>query len=129
MTFAVYSPKIADAPTTPSPELTAKECGDGDPLRTTAAMINNETKVEFNAVRLQQAFLCVNCDVISDSRNNHCIVCGSRSLLPLARVLDSADRVSAPAAPRVIEPKTDVQNNVLVLVSPLTHRARQRALR
>ena len=92
-------------------------------------MINNETKVEFNAVRLQQAVLCVNCDVISDSRNNNCIVCGSRSLLPLARVLDSADRVSAPAAPRVIEPKTDVQNNVLVLVSPITHRARQRALR
>ena len=93
-------------------------------------MINNEVKVEFNAVRLQQAVLCVNCDVISDSRNNNCIVCGSRSLLPLARVLNSAERVSTtPAAPRILEHKTDVQNNVLVLVSPLTHRARQRALR
>ena len=92
-------------------------------------MMDNESKVELNAVRLQQAVLCVNCDVISDSRNNHCMVCGSNSLLPLARVLDSAERVSAPVAPRVADHKADAQNNVLVLVSPMTQRARQRAVR
>jgi hypothetical protein len=39
-------------------------------------------------IPLQQAVLCANCEVISDSRNGHCIVCGSPSLLNLARVLN-----------------------------------------
>lgn len=41
-----------------------------------------------NLIPLQQAVLCANCEVISDSKNGHCIVCGSPSLLNLARVLD-----------------------------------------
>jgi hypothetical protein len=45
-----------------------------------------------NLIPLQQAVLCANCEVISDSKNGHCIVCGSPSLLNLARVLDSPSR-------------------------------------
>lgn len=41
-----------------------------------------------NLIPLQQAVLCANCEVISDSKNGHCMVCGSPSLLNLARVLD-----------------------------------------
>jgi hypothetical protein len=41
-----------------------------------------------NLIPLQQAVLCANCEVVSDSKNGHCIVCGSPSLLNLARVLD-----------------------------------------
>jgi len=41
-----------------------------------------------NLIPLQQAVLCANCEVISDSKNGHCMVCGSTSLLNLARVLD-----------------------------------------
>ena len=41
-----------------------------------------------NLIPLQQAVLCANCEVVSDSRNGHCIVCGSASLVNLARVLD-----------------------------------------
>jgi len=40
-----------------------------------------------NAVPLQNAVLCANCDVISDTRNGHCAVCGSPSLVNLARIL------------------------------------------
>jgi hypothetical protein len=43
--------------------------------------------LSLNSVPLQNAVLCVNCEVVSDSRNGHCVVCGSASLLCLARVL------------------------------------------
>jgi hypothetical protein len=33
-----------------------------------------------NAVALQNAVLCAECDVVSDSPNDTCLVCGSRSL-------------------------------------------------
>ncbi|HLK33416.1 MAG TPA: hypothetical protein VKT29_10015 [Terriglobales bacterium] len=48
--------------------------------------------VPLNLVPLQQAVLCANCEVISDSKNGHCIVCGSPSLISLARVLDGSTR-------------------------------------
>jgi hypothetical protein len=40
-----------------------------------------------NLVRLQEAVLCANCEVISEGRNGHCAGCGSQSLLNLSRVL------------------------------------------
>jgi len=45
-----------------------------------------------NLIPLPQAVLCANCEVVSDSKNGHCIVCGSPSLLNLARVLDGSDQ-------------------------------------
>jgi hypothetical protein len=47
-----------------------------------------------NLIPLQQAVLCANCEVVSDSKNGHCIVCGSPSLLNLARVLDGTNRTA-----------------------------------
>jgi hypothetical protein len=49
--------------------------------------------VSRNLIPLQQAVLCANCEVVSDSTNGHCVVCGSPSLLNLARVLDGSNRV------------------------------------
>jgi hypothetical protein len=46
-----------------------------------------------NLIPLQQAVLCANCEVVSDSKNGHCIVCGSPSLVNLARVLDGPSRL------------------------------------
>ncbi len=46
-----------------------------------------------NLIPLQQAVLCANCEVVSDSKNGHCIVCGSPSLLNLARVLNGSNRM------------------------------------
>jgi hypothetical protein len=39
-----------------------------------------------NAVALQNAVLCAECDVVSDSPHDVCLVCGSRSLFNIARM-------------------------------------------
>jgi hypothetical protein len=39
-----------------------------------------------NAVALQNAVLCAECDVVSDSPHDQCLVCGSRSLFNIARM-------------------------------------------
>src|SRR5207245_8429477 len=41
-----------------------------------------------NAVALQNAVLCAECDVVSDSPHDRCLVCGSRSLLNIARMFE-----------------------------------------
>jgi len=43
--------------------------------------------VELNAVCLQNAVLCADCEVISDSSHDVCRICGGHALLSLARVL------------------------------------------
>jgi hypothetical protein len=42
---------------------------------------------EVNAICLQNAVLCAECEVISDSPHDTCRVCGSRSLMSLSCVL------------------------------------------
>jgi hypothetical protein len=37
-------------------------------------------------VALQNAVLCAECDVVSDSPHDRCLVCGSRSLFNIARL-------------------------------------------
>ena len=86
-------------------------------------------KVEVNAVRLQQAVLCADCDVITDSPHDICLVCGSHSLLLLSRVLGKVSAVSVPAAHREPDQQPDVPDNVLVLRSPMPHGRRHRGHR
>ena len=43
--------------------------------------------LDINLVRLQRAVLCANCEVISESKNGHCPVCGSQALLSLGKLL------------------------------------------
>jgi hypothetical protein len=40
-----------------------------------------------NSISLQNAVLCAECDVISDSPRDHYLVCGSRSLFNISRLL------------------------------------------
>ncbi len=40
-----------------------------------------------NAVALQYAVLCAECDIVSDSPHDICMVCGSRSLVNICRIL------------------------------------------
>ena len=40
-----------------------------------------------NSISLQNAVLCADCDVVSDSPHDQCLVCGSRSLLNISRLL------------------------------------------
>ena len=44
-------------------------------------------KPDLSAICLQNAVLCADCEMISDSPHDACLVCGSRSLLSLSRVL------------------------------------------
>lgn len=39
------------------------------------------------SIPLSIAVLCISCNVISDSKHDHCGVCGSASLVNLARLL------------------------------------------
>ncbi|HEU5453961.1 MAG TPA: hypothetical protein VFU76_18330 [Terriglobales bacterium] len=87
-------------------------------------MMDNGIRIDLNAVRLQQAVLCAGCDVISDSPHDSCLVCGSRSLLPLSRVLGNMALAPAPPPTRKQVPET--ADRVLVLVAPIVHRHRQR---
>ena len=48
---------------------------------------SGETLRIVNAVCLQNAVLCADCDCVSDSPHDRCLVCGSRSLFNIARVL------------------------------------------
>jgi hypothetical protein len=43
--------------------------------------------LELNSVPLQEAVLCADCEIISNSAGESCEICGSRSLLSLGRVL------------------------------------------
>jgi hypothetical protein len=40
-----------------------------------------------NSISLQNAVLCADCDVVSDSPHDQCLVCGSRSLINISRLL------------------------------------------
>jgi hypothetical protein len=40
-----------------------------------------------NSISLQNAVLCAECDFVSDSPHDHCLVCGSRSLFNISRLL------------------------------------------
>ncbi len=82
-------------------------------------------KVEVNAVRLQQAVLCADCDVISDSPRDTCLVCGSRSLLPLARVLGEHRPELLPAQDAGVH-HASTASAVFVLTSPLVDDFRHR---
>lgn len=43
-------------------------------------------------IPLDQAVLCENCQVISRAKNDHCLSCGSHSILHLANVLGREEK-------------------------------------
>jgi hypothetical protein len=78
-----------------------------------------------NAVALQNAVLCAECDVVSDSPHDQCLVCGSRSLVNISRMLGGnlpKDRASLIETDTV---KTTPRD--MVLSFPMPHRLRKRA--
>jgi hypothetical protein len=68
--------------------------------------------------------LCAECDVVSDSPNDRCLVCGSRSLFNIARMFGGnlpRDRVALVPSETV-----EVQREI-VLTFPRHHRRRAKA--
>lgn len=76
-----------------------------------------------NAVALQHAVLCVECDVVSNSPHDICMVCGSRSLINISRMLGGnlPKNRARLVIPRPAEPTWNV-----ALEFPRPHRVRRR---
>ncbi len=80
-------------------------------------MEHSDPKLEqvLNAVPLQHAVLCADCEVISDSAGEVCSVCGSRSLLSIGRVLGGT--VGEERAVLLTEPEGDLRSMFTLLVN------------
>ncbi len=52
--------------------------------------IGAERNRQLNAISLRNAVLCADCDVVSDSPHDQCLVYGSRSLFNLTYAQNSA---------------------------------------
>ena len=73
-----------------------------------------------NAVALQNAVLCAECDVVSDSPHDRCLVCGSRSLFNIARMFGGSLPKDRAALIPLETP--EVQQHEIVLRFPIRHR-------
>ncbi|HTT19518.1 MAG TPA: hypothetical protein VMG82_11255 [Candidatus Sulfotelmatobacter sp.] len=81
------------------------------------------TRRPLNAVALQYAVLCAECDVVSDSPNDTCMVCGSRSLVNICRILGGKmprNRIE------LLKPEPLEITGEVVLHFPRLHRVRRR---
>jgi hypothetical protein len=78
-----------------------------------------------NAVALQNAVLCAECDVVSDSPHDVCLVCGSRSIFSIARLFGG--NLPKERASLTSEETVEIASPAVVLTFPKPHRPRRRA--
>jgi hypothetical protein len=78
-----------------------------------------------NAVALQNAVLCAECDVVSDSPHDTCLVCGSRSLFNIAHMFGG--NLPKERASLIIHEAAEITPPTIVLTFPKLHRPRRRA--
>lgn len=78
-----------------------------------------------NAVPLQSAVLCAECDVVSDSPHDVCMVCGSHSLFNVARIFGG--NLPKKRAGLIAREEVAVSSREVVLAFPKPHRLRRRA--
>jgi hypothetical protein len=78
-----------------------------------------------NTVSLENAVLCAECDVVSDSPHDHCLVCGSPSLFNIARMFGGKLPQNRAA---LIPSETRELQREIVLSFPSQHRGRVRAI-
>lgn len=77
-----------------------------------------------NAVALQNAVLCAECEVVSDSPHDRCLVCGSPSLFNIARLFggnlpnDRATMIASDTRP--------ISSYEVILSFPEPHRLREK---
>ena len=79
-----------------------------------------------NAVALQNAVLCAECDVVSDSPHDQCLVCGSRSLFNIARMFGG--NLPNERASLIASDVLEAPHREIVLSFPGRHRLRKKAL-
>ncbi len=78
-----------------------------------------------NAVALQNAVLCAECDVVSDSPHDTCLVCGGHSLFNIARILGG--KLPKDRASLVTQEAVEIASRNMVLIFPKPHKPRRRA--
>jgi len=78
-----------------------------------------------NAVALQSAVLCAECDVVSDSPHDICLVCGSRSLFNISRIFGG--NLSKERATLIAREPLETTQREMVLTFPVAHRPRKKA--
>ena len=78
-----------------------------------------------NAVSLGSAVLCAECEVVSDSPHDVCMVCGSHSLVNISRVFGGKLPQQRPSL--VAQTTAETSSLELVLPFPKPHRVRRRA--
>ena len=78
-----------------------------------------------NAVALQNAVLCAECDVVSDSPHDTCLVCGSRSLFNIARMFGG--KLPKECASLIADEPAEIASPAVLLPFPKPHRPRRRA--
>src|SRR5713101_1771620 len=76
-----------------------------------------------NAVALQYAVLCAECDIVSDSPHDICMVCGSRSLVNICRILGG--KMPKNCA-KLLKKEPLKITREMVLHFPKSHRVRRR---
>ena len=80
-----------------------------------------------NAVPLQNAVLCAECDVVSDSPHDACLVCGSHSLFNIAHLFGG--QLPKKRANLVVREVVEISSPEFVLPFSKPHRLRKRANR
>jgi len=93
-------------------------------MNTSRAVASREQSPVLNAVPLQKAVLCAECDVLSDSPQDTCLVCGSHSLFNVARIFGG--NLPKQRASLITREQVDSSQHDLVLVFPKPHRPRRR---
>jgi hypothetical protein len=71
--------------------------------------------LELSSVRLLEAVLCADCEIISNSSGERCEICGSPSLLSLGRVLGGS--IEGQRAALVEVNRDNLRNGFTVLVN------------
>jgi len=79
-----------------------------------------------NAVALQNAVLCAECDVVSDSPHDQCLVCGGRSLFNIARLFGG--NLPQGRASLIASEVLETTQQEIVLSFPGRHRLRRKAI-
>ena len=74
------------------------------------------TSPVLNAVALRNAVLCADCEVVSDSPNDICLVCGRRSLFNISRVFGGT--LPRNRASLIADESTDPEIPELLLTFP-----------
>ena len=76
-----------------------------------------------NAVALQNAVLCAECEVVSDSPHDSCLVCGSRSLFNIAHIFGG--KLPKERANFITRETVEIAPREVVLSFPRDHRTRR----